>query len=181
MTAYRTVAASSRAGHTRDSLLKAAKTLLLRGRASITVEDICLAAGVSKGGFYHHFPDKDSVFLEVALRELVREMELSTPLAAGTSALDTPDRRGASFLLIDLWAWASRRPQGRRRVQVAHRKALKRLAQLPGRVASGEPSGGDREAQATLALFVAIGRVVRRAAQRPLAMGESRQRKAAYG
>ena len=59
---------------TREGLIKAAKQLFLTGPyTSVTVEDICMAAAVSKGGFYHHFPDKEAVFLTIALDELERE------------------------------------------------------------------------------------------------------------
>lgn len=35
-----------------------------RGYEAVTVDDICDEAGVSKGGFYHHFPSKDQILLE---------------------------------------------------------------------------------------------------------------------
>jgi AcrR family transcriptional regulator len=58
----------------RTGLIKAARELFLAGsHTSVTVDDICLAAGASKGGFYHHFPDKEGVFLAIALDELERE------------------------------------------------------------------------------------------------------------
>ena len=66
---------------TRVRLLKAARELFLNGpHTSVTVEDICLAAGMSKGGFYHHFPDKVAIFLTIALDQLERE---ATSIAGG--------------------------------------------------------------------------------------------------
>lgn len=176
MSTYVPVAIQARGIRRREGLLKAAKALfLLNGLASITVDDICLAAGTSKGGFYHHFADKESVFLEVALEELEREMARSAP-----SARDEVETHDVSPLLLDLWAWAPRRPQTRRRIRTLHRRALRRLSRLPGPTAREKPSDGDRQAQAALALFVGIGRVVGRArARRPAISRRGRGRAAA--
>jgi TetR/AcrR family transcriptional regulator, transcriptional repressor for nem operon len=47
---------------TRDALLVAAFDLVrLRGLAATSVDDICAAAGVSKGAFFHHFKSKDEL------------------------------------------------------------------------------------------------------------------------
>jgi AcrR family transcriptional regulator len=163
---------------TRERLLKAAKALfVLKGLAAVTVEEICLAADVSKGGFYHHFPDKESAFLVVSLEELEREMGLP----AGP-APDSPGGRAASALLLDLWAWGPRRPRARRLTRAAHRRALRRLLKLPrGQAALGSPSTGDREAQAALTLLLGIGRVVQRATARHLPSSEREQRMSAAG
>jgi len=177
MSTHQPVAARSRGYKTRRGLLKAAKTLfLLKGLATVTVDDICLAAHVSKGGFYHHFPDKESTFLEVALEELRREMGLSAPPAP-----DIARGRGASALLLDLWAWAPQRPQACRWVRAVHRRALRQLSKLADQAACGTPPTGDREAQAALALLVGIGRVVQRATARYPATSEHERGKAAAG
>ena len=166
---------ASRGDQTRGRLLKAAKALfLLGGPAAVTVDDICLAAGVSKGGFYHHFPDKESAFLVVASGELTREMELLAHSASNTAA-----ERGGSTLLVDLWAWTPRHPQARRWVRAAHRQALRRLSNVPGQAARGPASTGDRQAQAAFALLVGIGRVVQRVTARYPTTGELGRRKAA--
>ena len=177
MAAHRPVTMRPQSARTHGGLLKAAKTLfLLKGFAAVTVDDICLAADVSKGGFYHHFPDKESIFLEVASEELTRGIGISVHPASGT-----PAGRGESALLVDLWAWAPRRPQAWRSVRAVHRQALKRLSKLPGQAACGTSSTGDREAQAVLALLVGIGQVVQRAAAPRPATGERERRKAAAG
>jgi TetR/AcrR family transcriptional regulator, transcriptional repressor for nem operon len=47
---------------TRDSLMEAAFGLVRRqGLAATSVDDICKAAGVSKGAFFHHFKSKDEL------------------------------------------------------------------------------------------------------------------------
>ena len=45
----------------RDRLLEAALTILrTRGYAATTVDEICAAAGVTKGAFFHHFRSNTS-------------------------------------------------------------------------------------------------------------------------
>src|SRR4030065_688260 len=96
-----TIAALHRPGG-RERLLKAARALfLLKGLGAVTIDEICLAASVSKGGFYHHFRNKEDVFLLVALEELGRELESLVHAAPGTSTAGSVDA-----LLRDLWAWA---------------------------------------------------------------------------
>ena len=175
MDARRHLIRPSRGSQTRARLLKAAKALfLLRGFGLVTVDDICRAAGVSKGGFYHHFPGKEAVFQEAALEELTREM-------SSRAATVVVRGQATSALLVDLWAWAPRHPQARRSVRAAHREVLGRLAAFPGQERSAARSRGDREAQATLALLVGIGRVVQRARAQYPVTGERERTKAAAG
>lgn len=50
----------------REKLVTAAETLMLsRGYASTSVDEICEAAGVSKGSFYHFFRTKEDLGLAV--------------------------------------------------------------------------------------------------------------------
>jgi len=177
MGTHRPATARPQGTQTRRRLLKAAKALfLLKGFGAVTVDDICLAADVSKGGFYHHFPNKESIFLEAASEQLTREMGLSVHPAS-----DAPAGHRESALLVDLWAWAPRRPQARRSVRAVHRQALKRLSKLPGQTAHGTSSRGDREGQAVLALLLGIGQVVQRATAPRPATGERERRQAAAG
>lgn len=177
MATHRLVATRQQGTEARGRLLKAAKALfLLKGLTAVTVDDICLAADVSKGGFYHHFPDKESVFTKVASEELTRQMELSVHAPS-----DTPMGWGASALLVDLWAWAPRRPQASRWVRAVHRRTLRRLSALSGQAARGTPPIGDHEAQATLALVVDIGRVVQHATAQYPTVSERERKKAAAG
>jgi len=51
---------------TRTHILEAAQNLFSQmGYDACGVADICQAAGVSKGAFYHHFPSKHAVFNEL--------------------------------------------------------------------------------------------------------------------
>ncbi len=53
-----------RSEETKNHILQAASQLFARNGYDATgVAEICTAAGVSKGAFYHHFPSKQTVFL----------------------------------------------------------------------------------------------------------------------
>jgi TetR/AcrR family transcriptional repressor of nem operon len=52
---------------TRNKLLDAAMHVMrLRGYSATTVDDICKAAGVTKGSFFHHFESKEALGLAAA-------------------------------------------------------------------------------------------------------------------
>jgi len=171
-----TIAAARHPGG-RERLLKAARALfLLKGLDAVTVDDICLAASVSKGGFYHHFHNKEDVFLLVALGELGRELESLVHAVPGTSNAGSADA-----LLLDLWSWAPRRPRAHRRVLNMHRRALRGLSGPDGAEAGRGQAGGDREAQAMLALLLGTGWIAQRALVSLAYAGEREQRKVAAG
>jgi TetR/AcrR family transcriptional repressor of nem operon len=55
------------AASTRDKILNAAADLIRqRGFGATSVADICAAAGVTKGGFFHYFASKDEMGVAVA-------------------------------------------------------------------------------------------------------------------
>lgn len=67
---------------TRESLLEAAFNLVrTKGLAATTVDDICTAAGVSKGAFFHHFKSKD----ELAAAAGYHWSEVTEPVFAGAA------------------------------------------------------------------------------------------------
>ncbi len=50
---------------TRTRLLEAARDVIrAKGYTAATVDDICAAAGVTKGGFFHYFPSKEQLGIE---------------------------------------------------------------------------------------------------------------------
>jgi TetR/AcrR family transcriptional repressor of nem operon len=60
-------------GEARARLIEAARSLVRhRGFAATSVDDLCAAAGVTKGAFFHHFPSKEA--LGVALVDDWTEM-----------------------------------------------------------------------------------------------------------
>jgi AcrR family transcriptional regulator len=54
-----------RSEETRERLLEAARKQFSSRGYDASVDDICAAAGVSKGAFYHHFPSKQAAFLAI--------------------------------------------------------------------------------------------------------------------
>jgi len=57
---------TQKAEETRSILLKEAENLFaLKGYDAVSVDEICQKAGVSKGGFYHHFSSKEALFLQL--------------------------------------------------------------------------------------------------------------------
>ena len=63
------------AGGARHKLLDAALALIrTKGYAATTVDDICTAAAVTKGAFFHHFKSKEA--LGIAALHLDRDVDL---------------------------------------------------------------------------------------------------------
>lgn len=98
----RTQAARSQAA--REQITQAALTVFaLKGYAASSMDDICLAAGCSKGGLYHHFRTKTAV-LSGVIDRLAARGSLMPPFAAEPTL--TPPALGR--VLIEIWAEAAR-------------------------------------------------------------------------
>ena len=79
-----------RSEETRTHILEAALKLFSKeGYDATGVAQICQAAGVSKGAFYHHFPSKHAVFM--ALLQSWLEVLDKQFQAALEGARDVPD------------------------------------------------------------------------------------------
>ena len=76
-----------RGEETRSHILQAAEQCFAQhGYDGTGVAEICRRAGVTKGGFYHHFPSKQALFMELLDRWLA---ELNTQLEAAHAEADT--------------------------------------------------------------------------------------------
>ncbi|MGD0006159.1 MAG: TetR/AcrR family transcriptional regulator [Anaerolineaceae bacterium] len=90
----------SRSEVTRQKILSSATRLFsLNGYDGTGVAEICEAAGVSKGAFYHHFPSKQDVFLNI-LNEWLDQLS-SQMQAARLATHDVPEGLVAMSGLID--------------------------------------------------------------------------------
>jgi len=79
--------AQQRGEETRSRVLQtAAECFAQNGYDGTGVAEICRRAGVTKGGFYHHFPSKQAVFLELLDRWLAG---LDTQLEAARAGAET--------------------------------------------------------------------------------------------
>ncbi|CAN5573031.1 TetR/AcrR family transcriptional regulator [soil metagenome] len=77
---------------TRTKLIEAARDLIrAKGYSATTVDDICHSAGVTKGGFFHHFESKDQ--LGVAAAEHFSAMAEQLFATAPYCALQDPRDR----------------------------------------------------------------------------------------
>ncbi|MGH2559724.1 MAG: TetR/AcrR family transcriptional regulator [Thermomicrobiales bacterium] len=80
------------AGRTR--ILRAARTLFLdRGFAEVSMQQIAGDAAITKATLYHHFRDKEALFIEVVRREHVRVAHQLEELIAGATSLEEQLRR----------------------------------------------------------------------------------------
>lgn len=115
-----------RSEETRNHILEAAGHQFAQyGYAAGGVAEICEAAGVSKGAFYHHFPSKQAVFLALLDRwladldkafELVLEKEEDMPRAILLMAdlagrvLQSADTDTNLNIILEFWLQAARDP-----------------------------------------------------------------------
>ena len=83
----------------RDKLLDAAVTLIRRnGFAATSVDQLCAAAGLTKGGFFHHFASKEALGVAAAGHWL----EITTPLFAEADYHGAPDALARVLGYLDL-------------------------------------------------------------------------------
>jgi len=107
----------------RAALTKAALLLFSRkGFEDTSVEEICLAAGYSKGGFYFHFGGKDDLLLQIM---------------DNAGLLVDAHRSGA--LVAELWAQAARKEAVRARLTQHH--DARRRSVLQTAVTTAEDQG----------------------------------------
>lgn len=92
---------AAHAASTRGRIVDAARRLFNRkGFAEVTIEQIMAEAGLTRGGFYHHFQDKESLFVEV-----VATFSSCSRFAAEIAAHPeiTGDAQAMAHRLIDLY------------------------------------------------------------------------------
>jgi AcrR family transcriptional regulator len=90
---------SERSAATIDAIVGAARKLFMtRGFETVSIDDIAVAAGIAKGGVYHHFPSKQAIF-EMVLDRVQGELasQLSSRLAANTGKR-TPETIATNLL-----------------------------------------------------------------------------------
>ena len=96
-----TMTKAGKSAETRNRLLDAARDVIrAKGYNATTVDDVCVAAGVTKGGFFHHFVGKEQ--LGVAAIEAFDAMAETLFGAAPYQAL--PDPRDRVLGYVDLRA-----------------------------------------------------------------------------
>jgi TetR/AcrR family transcriptional regulator, transcriptional repressor for nem operon len=88
-----TRSASSSPANTRDRLLDAAMTVVRqKGYAATSIDDLCKAAGVTKGGFFHYFPSKEALAVAGAEQWTARAEQVIFTLPPWTAIEDPLER-----------------------------------------------------------------------------------------
>lgn len=91
----------------RDHIVRAALGVFaLKGYVAASMDDICLAAGCSKGGLYHHFANKGQVLSSV-VELLIDVHAILPPLERAAAATGVPVA-SLGRVLIEVWAEAAR-------------------------------------------------------------------------
>jgi len=167
--------AQRRGEKTRIRILKAAEECFaLYGYDATGVAEICRRAGVTKGGFYHHFSGKQALFLELlerwlatldrqleAARDeaatvpegLLRMAEMAVQLFAGAS--------GQLPMFLEFWSKAARDPEIWQATIAPYRRYRDFFARLiEAGIAEGTLRPVDPELAAHLIVSVAVGLVL---------------------
>lgn len=117
----------------RDNIVQAALTVFaLKGYAAASMDDVCMAAGCSKGGLYHHFRTKNAV-LHGVVGKLAQTGALLPPFAPRDTSSTLP-AASLGRVLIDVWAEAARDPELRSQLRANYE------AQLAERIQDGGAS-----------------------------------------
>ncbi len=147
----------ARTARTRAEILDhAARLFRLRGRAGTNIDDIMLAAGLTRGAFYAHFTSKDDLFVEAvrAGHGLPARLRAGAIEIVLDEYLDK-DALAANVLACPLAALPADVARGPLAAQLAYANQL--------HIAIGELARGRRrklDADATAAAILTIGAVV---------------------
>jgi AcrR family transcriptional regulator len=116
---------TARSQATCEQIVQAALTVFaMKGYAASSMDDICMAAGCSKGGLYHHFPTKSAVLSSVA-DQLAESGVLLPPLVSNDGALPLPPT-AIGRVLLEIWAEAARDDGLRSRLRTGYEACLER-------------------------------------------------------
>lgn len=133
----------------------AARLFRLRGYGGTNIDDIMLAAGLTRGAFYAHFASKEDLFAEVvrAGHGLLARTRAAGPQAALDAYLDRDDL-AANALACTLAALPSDVARAPLAARLAYANALHALI---GELAGNRPRSLDSDA--TVAAILAVGAV----------------------
>ena len=164
-----------RAEETRARILDAAEESFARsGYDPTSVDDICSRAGVTKGAFYHHFPSKQAVFIELLNRWLAgldaelgraRAEASSVPEAlmqmAATAQMAIQAQRERLPMFLEFWTKAAHDPAIWEATVAPYRRYQDFFAEMiEAGVAEGTLRPIDPRAAAQALLSLAVGLVV---------------------
>lgn len=160
---------------TRNRILEAAEACFAeRGYDGTAVAEICRRAGVTKGGFYHHFPSKHALFLELLERWLsLLDLQLQAVAADAENVpqallhmgeITEPVFREAGDrlpLFLEFWRRASRDPAVWKATVAPYRRYRARFARLiETGIAEGTLRPVDADVAAGAIVSLAVGLVM---------------------
>jgi AcrR family transcriptional regulator len=162
----------ARAERTRERILNAALTEFARhGYDATGVAEICAAASVTKGAFYHHFAGKQALFLELldawlqAVDEQLQRANTATesfPLRLQSMAQAAQqvfvDAQGQVPMFLEFWAQAARDPTTWQATIAPYRRYRSWFAQIVAEgIADGSLRAVDPAAAAQVIVALAVG------------------------
>ncbi len=123
---------AARSQAARDNIVQAALTVFaLKGYAAASMDDLCLAAGCSKGGLYHHFRKKRDVLRQVVDR-IVQSGALVPPFGVAAEGGAPLPTASVGRVLLDIWAEAARDEELRLQLSAMHRATIDGTAERGG-------------------------------------------------
>jgi len=161
-----------RAERTRERILSAAMAEFARhGYDATGVAEICAAAGVTKGAFYHHFASKQALFLELLgawLRTLDEQLQTANVTAASVplrmqgmaQAIKQVfvDARGQLPMFLEFWVQAARDPTAWQATIAPYRRYRSWFTQMVEEgIADGSLRAVDSAAAAQVTVALAVG------------------------
>ncbi len=161
-----------RSVETKGKIIQAAQDLFSRsGFESASVSEICKLAGISKGAFYHHFPSKQSVFMEL-LTEWLRGLDKALD-ALRSNQPDVPQSliqmseilpviiktgEGRLPIFLEFWAHAAREPAVWKAAIAPYQKYKEFFMEMMNEgIAAGSIKPIDKETAALAVMSMAIG------------------------
>jgi AcrR family transcriptional regulator len=164
----------TRSVKTRNKIILAARELFARtGYESASVDDICREAGISKGAFYHHFPSKQSVFMEL-LNEWLAGIEQGLELLRNSQAdageglvrmadilpeiLESAEGRLPIFL--EFWGYAVRDPKLWKAAVAPYRRYREYFQKILADMQPDSAEAREKETAGLAVMSLAIGLVI---------------------
>lgn len=135
----------------------AARLFRLRGHAGTSIDDIMLAAGLTRGAFYAHFTSKDDLFAEIVRmgHGLLPKLRAGQPTAALDAYLDREDL-AANALACTLASLAGDIARAPLPARLAYANVLHGAI---GELAAARQRRG-LDADATVAAILTVGAVI---------------------
>lgn len=164
-----------RSEETRAHILEAALKLFSKeGYDATGVAEICAAAGVSKGAFYHHFPSKHDVFmallrgwLDVLDKQFQVALESSKDVPTGLLNMASKaqsvfkDAQGQLPMFLEFWTQAARDPQvWQTTIEPYHRYQAMFTSLIRQGIAEGSLVDHDADASSRVVLAMALGMIL---------------------